>query len=104
MKKETKVIRKGRVAVAISPGFGAGWTTWNREISPFEPKIIGMIQKKRQNEITDEWCKNNLGVDAYCGGVNDLEIVWLPKGTKFSINEYDGSESIYRDDELDYVA
>jgi hypothetical protein len=104
MKKEDKVIKNNKVAVAISPGFGAGWTTWNSEISPFEPKVIKMILSKRTNEITDKWCEENLGVDAYCGGAEELEIVWLPIGTKFSINEYDGSESIYRDDELTYKA
>ena len=93
------------VAVAISPGFGAGWTTWNTGLSPFEPKVIEMIRQGKRDKIDDEWCEKNLKIkDIYCGGVEDLEIEWLPVGTKFSINEYDGSESIYRDDELQYEA
>lgn len=98
-----KITRDGKVAVAISPGFGAGWTTWNN-LSPFEPKIIKMIELGKQNEITEEWCEVHLGERFYCGGAKNLEIVWIPKGVKFSINEYDGSESIYRSDELEYEA
>jgi len=98
-----KVIKNNKVAVAISGGFGSGWSTWE-DISPFEPKIIKMIEKGKQSEITEDWCKKELKKDYYCGGVNNLRIEWLPIGTKFSINEYDGSESIYRDDELKYTA
>lgn len=35
-----KVVRKGKVAVAYSPQFGAGWTTWNKELSPFGTKVL----------------------------------------------------------------
>lgn len=100
-----KVIRNGKVAIAISRGFGAGWTTWNSDISPFEPKVIKMIEEERQEEITEEWCKDNLGIDnVYCGGASDLEIEWVDLGDKFSINEYDGSESLYISSELSYEA
>ena len=37
-----RVIRDGLVAVVYSPGFGAGWYTWNLE-SPeilFDPNIV----------------------------------------------------------------
>lgn len=105
MKKTKKIIIKGKVAVAISLDFGAGWSTWNSNISPFEPKIIKMILAGKQNEITKEWCEKELGVDdAYCGGAGSLIIEWIPKGKTFSIDEYDGSESIYRSDKLQYKA
>ena len=36
MMKPEKVVRDGKVAVLISPGFGAGWSTWaDDEISEF---------------------------------------------------------------------
>lgn len=97
--------RDGNVAVLISPSFGAGWVTWGHgELSPFDPRVVNMVLEGKQDEITDEWCQEVLGVKVYTGGVRDLEVVWIPKGTRFSINEYDGSESIYREDELDYTA
>lgn len=41
--------------------------------------------------------------EAYLGGLETLRVEWLPKGTKFIINEYDGSESIQRLDETDWL-
>jgi hypothetical protein len=101
--EEKRVIKNGKVAVAISRGFGAGWSTWE-DISPFEPKVIEMILSGKKDEITEEWCKENLGKDIYTGGVDGLEVEWIPIGISFSINEYDGEESIYRSDELQYKA
>lgn len=104
-KKSNRVERRGKVAVAVSPGYGAGWTTWNRGISPFEPKIIKMIETGKRNEITEEWCKTELGLgNIYCGGTEKLEIVWLKKGTKFRMSEYDGSESLVIDSDLIHEA
>lgn len=33
-----------------------------------------------------------------------LEVIWIPIGTKFSIHEYDGNESIYDDRDFNLVA
>jgi len=30
----------------------------------------------------------------FLGGMKDLAIAWVPEGSLFKINEYDGSESI----------
>ena len=41
----------------------------------------------------------------YCGGGMDLEIQWLPIGTKFRVTEYSGSEGIELADEIEwYIA
>ena len=106
MKKEKKVIRQGKVAVAVSHGFGAGWVTWNiGKISPFEPKVIAMIEAGKQNEINPEWCEEVLGIEgAYTGGASELEIEWVDEGERFSIDEYDGSESLYVASKLTYLA
>ena len=78
-----KVIRDGKVAVLVSHGFGAGWYSWNSEHQEllFHPKLV-------------EWVKENLGIDIYAGGSDGLTIHWLPIGTAFEIDEYDGSESL----------
>jgi hypothetical protein len=39
----------------------------------------------------------------YTGGMDSLEIAWLPEGTLFRINEYDGSESIEVKEEMDWM-
>jgi hypothetical protein len=91
-----KVIRNGKVAVLISPGYGAGWYTWShhKELL-FHPKLVAMVEANKQSEITDQWIARELGLnDVYCGGAEDLEIIWLHEGTAFEVEEYDGSESI----------
>lgn len=91
-----KVIRDGKVAVIVSHGFGAGWYSWNSEHQEllFHPKLVEMVEQKRNKEIDDEWVKENLGIDIYAGGADGLSIHWLPIGTAFEIDEYDGSESL----------
>lgn len=101
-----KVIREGKVAVLISPGFGAGWYSWNtghRELL-FHPKLVDMVESGRASGINDEWIKENLGIDIYTGGASQLQISWLPEGTAFIIDEYDGDESITTLDNLTITA
>ena len=102
----TKVIRDGKVAVLYSPGFGAGWSTWNSENSDllFDSIIVDFVLNKSENWIE--------GVVAYCsiaytglydGGVSDLEVMWIPVGSQFLVEEYDGSESVVLKDEMNWI-
>ena len=102
-----KVIRDGKVAVLVSGGFGAGWYSWNSSHKEllFHPKLVALVEAGKQSEITSEWLTEELGLpDIYCGGARDLEIEWLPEGTAFEIEEYDGSESLRTMDSLTLVA
>jgi hypothetical protein len=100
-----KVIRDGMVAVLYSPGFGAGWFSWNTcDELLFHPKLVEIVEKRRQNEITEEWIEENLGIEGvYCGGASDLCIKWVPQNTPFRIDEYDGSESVVLFNENDFI-
>lgn len=95
-----KYIRNDKVAVAYSPGFGAGWSTWNSDKSEtliFHPDIINMILSNKQSEIDKNWLVEHFGEEfknVYCGGASNLDIEWVPVGTQFRIDEYDGSESV----------
>ncbi len=112
MKTENKVIRDGKVAVLISPGFGAGWSTWNYDEGIaakllFHPRIVEMVEQGRNEELTEKWIKENCDIDAkyICVlGADQLEINWLPVGTAFTLEEYDGSESIRTNNDLNYSA
>jgi len=101
-----KVIRDGLVAVLYSPGFGAGWFTWNMEDEQilFHPKIVAMVESGRRNELTKEWVLENLGIDIYTGGAENLQITWLREGQAFRIEEYDGSESVITVQDLVMIA
>lgn len=95
-----KYIKDGQVAVAYSPGYGAGWATWNSdklETLIFHPDIINMILSNKQSEIDKNWLVEHFGEEfknVYCGGVSNLSIEWVPVGTQFRIDEYDGYESV----------
>ena len=101
-----KVIRDGKVAVLYSPGFGAGWYSWNTEHPEilFHPKIVEMVEQNKTKELDDEWLKENLGIEVYTGGARNLKIQWLPEGTHFDIHEYDGSESIQTFEDIKLIA
>ena len=101
-----KVIRNGQVAVLYSPGFGAGWYSWNNKKELlFHPKLVEMVENNKQSEITEQWIEENLGIsNAYCGGAGDLQVKWLDEGTAFIINEYDGSGSIETLENLTLIA
>jgi hypothetical protein len=100
-----KVIRDGKVAVLYSPGYGAGWYSWHCiPEAIFHPKLVELVENDRHSEITPEWITENLNEEnVYTGGVMDLEIAWVPVGTKFKISEYDGSESIIFEEDLDLI-
>jgi hypothetical protein len=96
-------VRDGKVAVLYSPGFGAGWYTWNLEHPEivFDPMIVDLIENgdldKLQNYVTVRY------PDIYAGGLGDLTIKWIPEGTLFRIHEYDGSESVEIKEDLNWM-
>lgn len=96
MKDIEKVIRDGKVAVLYSPGFGAGWYSRNTDhISIlFHPKLVEMVEGGKRHLIDEEFMVSIGLPEIYTGGAEQLKIVWLPEGTHFMIDEYDGSESI----------
>lgn len=100
-----KVIRNGKVAVLVSPGFGAGWYSWNKDFPQilFHPKLVEIVENGKMDEIDNDWVQENIGIDIYCGGAEDLSIHWLPVGTRFIIEEYDGSESLQVLDDINFL-
>jgi hypothetical protein len=89
-----KLNEDGKVAVLYSPGFGAGWYTWNYEHPEilFDPAIVKLVEKKQFDELETYVTLKYPGI--YTGGMKDLAVEWIPEGALFKINEYDGSESI----------
>ena len=97
-----KLVRDGKVAVIISSGFGAGWYSWHsiKELL-FDPDVVKMIELDWPSERILAHCEKFYGEDHYFGGVDGLCLCWIPEGTKFRIDEYDGSETLVKitDDE-----
>lgn len=103
-----KVIRDGKVAILISPSFGSGWHTWNTEYGEvllFHPTLVRIVEAGYAHTITSEFMEKELGLaDVNCHGAKDLTIVWLPVGTPFVIDDFDGSEFIVTPKNLIYTA
>lgn len=89
-----KQIVDGKVAVVFSPGFGAGWYTWNRDCPEiiFDPAIVKLVLEEKYDEL--ETFVTLKYPQLYIGGLEDLAVKYIPQGVLFRINEYDGSESV----------
>ena len=93
-----KYYKDGNVAVLYSPGFGAGWYSWNQgrsnaELLLFDKDIVQAVLDGKTGlaaKIAEEKMQGRCCVL----GAEDLRVRWLPRGTAFEISEYDGSESV----------
>lgn len=113
-----KVVRDGMVAVIVSRGYGSGWSTVanypsDTDVLMYHPKLVEMIESGELEELVNGnkagdfawWVKSVLGVDdMYLGGWSELEIQWIPQGTRFTVEEYDGAEYIVTEADLLYIA
>jgi hypothetical protein len=98
MEKVEKTFDDGEVFVAIlvSYGYGAGFSTWNGDYEEllFDPYIVNAIcENKFDYKEIEKYCEEKYP-EAYLGGLSDVEVVWIPKGRQFRISEYDGYESV----------
>jgi hypothetical protein len=94
-----KIVRDGKVAVAVSGGYGAGWSTWN-DINPMDARLNQLFLDGKVDEVVRICYEENLG---YAGGAENVEIEWVPVGTRFVIEEYDGSESLMTIDDFGWM-
>ena len=93
-----KFIRDGKVAVIYSPGYGAGWSTWNKKAQEsfmFDKNLVIAVLDGDDEKIKK--IAIEILPDAYISEreiAEGLRVAWLEQGEKFFIKEYDGSESI----------
>lgn len=98
-----RVVRDGLVAVLYSPGYGAGWFSWNtgRPEILFDPAIVELVEQEKWDEL--QAFVTLKYPEIYAGGLRDLQIWWLKEGTQFQVNEYDGNEHIETRDTVDWI-
>ena len=97
-----KLVRDGKVAVLVSPGYGAGWSTWaDDDVAEALCMDADLVQAVIQKDIStairtavERYGNSNIGL-----GADQLRVEWVPLGTQFRIDEYDGSESIVTSNE-----
>ena len=98
-----KLNEDGKVAVLYSPGFGAGWYTWNNGLPEliFDSTIVKFVETEQWAEMETYVTLKYPGL--YTGGMQCLAVAWLSVGTEFRIKEYDGAESIEIKGEVDWI-
>ena len=88
-----KLIRDSKVAVLVSPGFGAGWYSWHHlEELVYDPSIVEWVEQEQLDKILTYMELKY--PEVYRGGLEDLVVEWVPVGARFRIDEYDGAESL----------
>ena len=103
--------------ILYSPGFGAGWYTWNREMADaflFDAGIIEALENGTPLGAEDDSTTplgafrarlvaryGERGENAYLGGARDLRVTTVEG--QFYVDEYDGSESIVRPEDLRWI-
>ena len=86
---------KGEAAVIYSPGYGAGWSTWNAslgEAAIFDKDLVDALLAKDHLKVAS--IAESKYPDASTGGLEKASIKWVPVGTQFDILQYDGSERV----------
>lgn len=98
-----KYTKDGRVAVIVSPGYGAGWSSWGepqqREQLLFDKRFVTLklenqpdiIERERVRALLEEVFPGNA---PYEGGFAKAHVEWIEPGTIFRISEYDGNEDL----------
>jgi hypothetical protein len=108
MVKGGKYYKGDSVAVLVSEGHGAGWSSWahteeQQKLAMFDPEIVQWILDGKPNNhlaLADPMHRRSYFTDKYGGeyfydgGFDGLTVEWVKVGTKFRITEYDGCEDI----------
>lgn len=101
-----KIEKDGKIAVLVSPGFGAGWSTRCDNKYAAELCMSAEFVQLVLDDKIDELChlvEKKFEGEIYTGGAEGITVDWVPKGTAFIINEYDGSESLEYISQIEYM-
>lgn len=90
------------IEVLYSPGFGGGfYTSGAPEEAIFDKKLINLIKEKKYTDAYDYVKETYSSVSP--DSIYDLRIKKMEPGTKFIIDEYDGSEYFIIQNETNWI-
>jgi len=94
--------------ILYSPGFGAGWSTWADDAQALfltqDKTLVELAKRKASEEEVETYLKSIYPDNVpYLGGWGNITIRSLPKGTRYIITEYDGSESVQTDNNTKWM-
>lgn len=97
MEKRYRTVENGlrEVAVLVSAGYGAGWSSWGMpEEALFDPIIVDFVEANKTNtEEFSEYLEKKYS-EVFTGGADGLYVHWVFEGKEFIIDEYDGYENL----------
>lgn len=93
-----RTLLDGKVAVLISPGYGAGWSSWGnddlRYFMLFDPGLVGLALASADADDVEAYLSQKGIETPYLGGWGSIKVQWVPVGTTFRVHEYDGFETL----------
>lgn len=92
---------KTAIAVLVSPGWGAGWSTWNNKEMAYDKRIVEAFLENIDSYEIEELCKEWSYDSCYAGGWNDIRLEWVPVGKRYYITENDGHEHLITEDMME---
>ena len=96
-----KYIVEGKVGVLFSPGIGAGFSTWGDSEMCIDGDLVDAFISEDDAEF------KHILIHKYDNPYVDMnvQLTWVPIGTRFLITERNGSEEmLIIDDSNSYVA
>jgi hypothetical protein len=109
-----KFVKDNTVAIVLNKDYGNAFSSniFPKELAIkalFDPVLIKALLINSTGTTLKEVDKK--AIEAYIynkyewkGNVETLSIVWIPVGTQFIVNEYDGFESILSKDEINWIS
>lgn len=100
-----KWIKDGQVAVLISPEHSSGWSTSYDETAEamlFDGELAQLIEVGKKDQATA--LARRKYPDEYIANMDNIVIRWLPVGTRFRVDQYDGAEFITLIEDLNFIA
>ena len=116
--------KNGKIGVLVSPGWGAGWSTWSCPALAYDKRVIEfwLDHKDDENflktvEITGGWeipessahkeaaeFFKSIGYEEpYMGGFDDIVLKYVKPGEPWRISEYDGWEHLETLDDAGFI-
>lgn len=85
------------IGVLCSFGFGAGFSTWNDPNLASDKRVVEYWIRNREympEERVKKYLESIGYYNVYMGGWDTIDIVWVPIGSYWRIEEYDGAERV----------
>jgi hypothetical protein len=100
-----KMVKDGKVAVLYTPGYGAGWYSWNTDMEwmLFDREIVEAVLAGDTTNAAALAVQKGGGEDVCVLGADNLMVKWVSVGAQFEVNECNGYESIHVIGERTYL-